>query len=126
MPLPLIPPVPPPGAPPSAFPVPLGVSPVPPGLGKIGLGMGGAGAGKPGGAGAGNGAGTAAGESTAPTFIAVNATKEKPIAQIAMTRMSVCILSSQSKQHAYYVTGTITRKARNASSNLKVKAHHFG
>ena len=101
---------------------------MPPGLGKIGLGIGGTGAGKPGGAGAGNGAGIATGTgiSTAPTFIAVNATKEKPIAQIAMTRMSVCILSSQSKQHAYYVTGTITRKARNASSNLKVKAHHFG
>jgi hypothetical protein len=100
--------------------------PVPPGLGKIGLGMGGAGAGKPGGAGTGNGVGTAAGTgiSTAPTFIAVNAMKEDPIAQVAMTRMRVCILSSSSKSHAYYVTGTIPRKTRNASFNLTVKVRH--
>src|ERR1017187_6418841 len=86
-----MPPVPPPGAPPGAFPVPPGALPAPPGLGTIGLGTGGTGAGKPGGVGAGNGAGTAAGTgiSTAPTFAAVNAMKEDPIAQIAMTRMSV-------------------------------------
>ena len=90
--------------------------------------MGGTGAGKPGGAGAGNGAGTATGTgiSAAPTFIAVNAMKEEPIAQIAMTRMSVCILSSLSKSHAYFVIGTTTRKARNALINLMVKAYHFG
>jgi hypothetical protein len=101
---------------------------MPPGLGMIGLGIGGTGAGKPGGTGAGNGAGTAAGTgiSTAPTFIAVNAMKEDPIAQIATTRMSVCILSSLSKLHAYYVTWNITRKARNVSFNLMVKAYHFG
>jgi hypothetical protein len=53
--------------------------------------------------GAGNGAGAAAGAgiSTAAAFIAVNAMKEDPIAQIAMTRMSVFILSSSSKSHAY-------------------------
>src|ERR1017187_2221801 len=113
-----MPPVPPPGAPPGAFPVPPGALPAPPGLGTIGLGTGGTGAGKPGGVGAGNGAGTAAGTgiSTAPTFAAVNAMKEDPIAQIAMTRMSVCILSSLSKSHAYYVTGTITRRARKPHS----------
>jgi len=122
-----MPPVPPPGPPPSPFPVAPAL-PVPPGPGNIGLGIGGTGAGKPGFPGAGNGAGTAAGTgiSTAPAFTAVNAMKEDPIAQIAMTPMSVCILSSLSKSHAYYVTGTITRKARNASSNLMVKAHHLG
>jgi hypothetical protein len=99
---------------------------VPPGLGKIGLGTGGTGAGKPGFPGAGNGAGTATGISTAPNFIAVNAMKEAPIAQIPMTRMSVYILSLLSKSHAYYVTGTINEEARNSSFNLRVKAHHFG
>jgi hypothetical protein len=78
--------------------------------------------------GAGNGAGTAVGTgiSTAPAFIAVNAMKEDPSAQIAMTRMNVFILSSLSKPHAYYLTGTITRKVRNASFNLMVKPYHFG
>ena len=129
MPLLLRPLVPPPGTPPRPFPVAPAALPVPPGPGKIGLGICGTGAGKPGFPGAGNGAGTAAGTgiSTAPAFIAVNATKEDPIAQIAMTRMSVCILSLfSSKSHAYDLTGTITRNARNASSNLMVKAHHLG
>ena len=42
--------------------------------------------------------------------------------------MSVCILSllSQSKSRAYDVAGAITTKARKASSNLMVKAHHLG
>jgi hypothetical protein len=100
--------------------------PVPPGPGKIGLGTGGTGAGKPGFPGAGNGAGTAKGMSTAFTFIAVNATKEEPTTKIAMKRASVCILSSQSKSHAYRYSGTIDDHARNTSSNLMVKAHHFG
>jgi hypothetical protein len=52
--------------------------------------------------------------------------KEDPIAQIAMKRMSVRILSTLSKSHAYYVIGTFTRKARNASFNLMAKAYHFG
>ena len=43
-----------------------------------------------------------------------------------MTRMNVFILSSLSKPHAYYLTGTITRKVRNASFNLMVKPYHFG
>jgi hypothetical protein len=130
MPLLLMQPVPPPGTPPRPFPVAPAALPVPPRPGKIGLGIGGTGEGRPGFPGAGNGAGTAAGTgiSTAPAFIAVNAMKEDPIVQIAMTRMSVCILSSlfSSKSHAYDVTGTITRNARNASSNLMVKAHHLG
>ena len=67
--------------------------------------MGGVGAGEPGGAGTGNGAGTAAGISTASTFIAVNMMKEDPIAQIAMKRMSVCILPRGSKLRAYQSAG---------------------
>ena len=120
MPLPLMPAIPPPGAPPCVFPVPPEALPAPPGPGKIGLGIGGPGAGKPGRGGAGNGAGTAAGTgiSTAPAFVAVNVMKEEPIAQIATIRMSVCILSSLSKSHA--------TKTRNASFNLMVKAYHFG
>jgi hypothetical protein len=100
--------------------------PVPPGPGKIGLGTGGTGAGKPGFPGAGNGAGTAAGMSTAFTFIAVNAMKEEPTTKIAINRASVCILSPQSKSHACRYSGTSTTTARNSSSNLMVKAHHFG
>ena len=96
MPLPLMPPVPPPGAPgapPGAFPVPPRALPVPPGLGKIGLGIGGTGAGKLGFPGAGNGAGTATGIPTAFTFIAVNAMKEAAVTRILRTRVSGCILS---------------------------------
>jgi hypothetical protein len=52
--------------------------------------------------------------------------KEEPIAQIAMIRMSVCILSSPSKSHAGHVTGTIPKKARKVSLNSMVKAGHFG
>jgi hypothetical protein len=100
--------------------------PAPPEPGKIGLGIGGVGAGKPGGTGTGNGAGTAVGISTASTFIAVNAIKEDPIAQIAMKRMSVCILPQGSKPHAYRFAGTTNEKTRNSSSNLMVKAHHLG
>jgi hypothetical protein len=81
--------------------------PVPPGPGKIGLGIGGTGAGKPGFPGTGNGAGTATGISTASTFIAVNAMKEAAVTRILRTRVSVCILSSWSKRHAYCVAGTI-------------------
>jgi hypothetical protein len=67
--------------------------------------------------------------STACTFIAVNAMKEVPTTKIAMKRASVCILSSQSNSHAYQVLATIDTiddTARNSSSNLMVKAHHFG
>jgi hypothetical protein len=81
--------------------------PVPPGPGKIGLGIGGRGAGKPGFPGAGNGAGTATGTSIASTFIVVNAMKEAAVTRILRTRVSVRILSPWSKQHAYYVAGTI-------------------
>jgi hypothetical protein len=100
--------------------------PAPPGPGKIGLGIGGVGAGKPGGTGAGNGAGTATGISTAPTFIAVNAMKEDPIAQIAMKRMSVCICHNGASRVPTTFTGTIEEKARNSSSNLMVKAFQIG
>ena len=109
-----MPPIPPPGAPPCPFPLPPGALPVPPGPGKIGLGIGGVGAGMLEGAGTGKGEGTAAGISTASTFIAVNAIKENPIAQIAMKRMSVCILPQGSKPHAYYVTDASTRMTRNS------------
>jgi hypothetical protein len=84
------------------------------------------GAGKPGGTGAGNGAGTATGISTAPTFIAVNAMKEDPIAQIAMRRISVRILPQWSKSHADYLLAPTTTKTRNSSSNLMVKAPQIG
>ena len=40
--------------------------------------------------------------------------------------MSVGIFSSLSKSHAYYISGTITRKARKTPFNLMVKAYHFG
>jgi hypothetical protein len=101
--------IPPPGAPPGAFPVPPAALPLPPGPGKIGTGFGGTGAGKPGSPGAGNGAGSSprAGMSTAPTFIAVNAMKEEPNTRILTTRASLCMLSSLSKQHAYSVSGSI-------------------
>src|SRR5450631_3855837 len=87
------PPAPPLGAPPCAFPVPPEALPASPGSGKIGIGFGGIGAGKPRGAGAGNGGGTIPGESTAPTFIAVNARKEAPTSNMAIKRERVCIPS---------------------------------
>jgi hypothetical protein len=64
--------------------------------------------------------------STAFTFIAVNAMKEEPTTKIAMNRASICILSSQSKSHTYRYSAPSTTTARNPSSNLMVKAHHFG
>ena len=86
------PPAPPLGAPPCAFPVPPWALSVSPGPGKLGIGFGGIGAGRPG-AGAGNGGGTIFGESTARTFIVVNARKEAPTSKMAMKRERVCIPS---------------------------------
>ena len=96
-----------------------------PGPGKLGIGFGGVGAGKPRGAGAGNGGGTIPGESTARTFIAVNARKEAPTSKMAMKRERVCIPSHTANGMPATLPAPLRGKL-DLSSNLMAKAHHFG